>query len=225
MKIIELPEGADAIVARTFNCEAALATMVAAKARYADYPARATIVDTGTTFDQIYLVIAGRARMLAFGIDGRLVVVDEFASGDIFGESGLFDVHVAEGEIAAVAAVTTGAFRNDVFIALMSSYTCIALAVSKLLLARLSAKTRRLVEGATLSTVGRIHAELLRQARSGEAMTIRPAPVLAAFALTVQSTRETVSRTIGALEKRGIIRRTADGLTVAAPHRLEELIY
>jgi len=56
-------------------------------------------------------------------------------------------------------------------------------------------------------------------------MTIAPAPVLSQLALQVQSTRETVSRAISALEKRGIIRRDPQGLTVVAPHRLEELIY
>ena len=49
--------------------------------------------------------------------------------------------------------------------------------------------------------------------------------MLSEFALQVQSTRETVSRAINALEKRGIIRRDEQGLTVVAPHRLEELIY
>jgi CRP/FNR family transcriptional regulator, cyclic AMP receptor protein len=82
-----------------------------------------------------------------------------------------------------------------------------------------------MVEGATLSAPGRIHAELLRQARAGEAMTIRRMPILSTFALHVQTSRETVSRTISALEKRGIIKRDADTLTVVAPHRLEELIF
>ncbi|MGQ4828612.1 helix-turn-helix domain-containing protein [Enterococcus faecalis] len=40
----------------------------------------------------------------------------------------------------------------------------------------------------------------------------------------MDSTRETVSRTIGDLERRGIITREDDGLRVIAPHRLEELI-
>ncbi len=53
---------------------------------------------------------------------------------------------------------------------------------------------------------------------------MRPAPVLAAMAVRVLSTRETVSRTINALERRGIIRREADALIVVAPHRLEEMV-
>jgi len=107
----------------------------------------------------------------------------------------------------------------------MSSYNCVALAVSRRLVARLGQITRRMVEGATLSANGRIHAELLRQARASDSMTISPAPILSAFALLVQSTRETVSRAISNLEKRGIIQRDEHTLRVVAPHRLEELIF
>ena len=213
------------IAARAFGCEPELAAVVAGKARYADYPARSTIIENGRPTDHVHLMVRGHARMLAFAIDGRLVVVHDFHEGDLFGEGGLIGATATTDEVAAVDAVHAGLFGTADFVALMTNYASIGLAVSRMLVARLNLTTRRLIEGATLSATGRIHAELLRQARSGAAMTIRPAPVLSSFALTVQSTRETVSRTISALQKRGIIRRDEESLTVIAPHRLEELIY
>ncbi len=94
-----------------------------------------------------------------------------------------------------------------------------------MLLKRLRETTGRMVERTTLSATGRIHAELLRLARdSTDGRSIRPAPVLAALAVRVLSTRETVSRAINALERRGIIRRDPDRLTIVAPHRLEEMV-
>ncbi len=68
-----------------------------------------------------------------------------------------------------------------------------------------------------------IHAELLRLARLGDGRTIRPPPVLAALATRVNSTRETVSRTINALERRGLIRRDAKQIVIVSPRALEEL--
>lgn len=220
-----IPLDAPGVVAAAFDCDGALAQIVAGKARYRHYPARTTIIAGGAVADHLYIVIAGHARMLAFALDGRLVVVEDFLSGGIFGEGALSGEGATSDEVAAAEPVEAGAFEAHVFLALMGSYSCIALAISRLLIARLGATTRRLVEGATLSAVGRIHAELLRQARAGEGMMIRPAPVLATLALTVQSTRESVSRAISALQKRGIIRRDEHTLTVVAPHRLEELIY
>jgi DNA-binding GntR family transcriptional regulator len=81
-----------------------------------------------------------------------------------------------------------------------------------------------MAERTTLSAAGRVHAELLRLARLGDGHSVRPVPVLAALAVRVHSTRETVSRAINALERRGIVRRDADALVIVAPHRLEELI-
>ena len=219
------PAEIERIIAATFGCTSDLATTIAAKARPRHYPARATIIERGGAFDHVQLVVEGHARMLAFSIDGRVVVVENFQRGDLFGEGSLFGANSAADEIAAVDTVEAAVFETPEFLGLMTNYSSIALAISRLLVARLNTTTRRMVEGATLSANGRIHAELLRQARTSPDLTIRPAPVLSTFALTVQSTRESVSRAINALQKRGIIRRDGDGLTVVAPHRLEELIF
>jgi DNA-binding GntR family transcriptional regulator len=69
-----------------------------------------------------------------------------------------------------------------------------------------------------------VYAELLRLARLGDGKAIRPAPVLSALAIRVQSTRETVSRAVNDLERRGIIRRQDDALVIVASQRLEELV-
>ncbi len=220
-----MPVDAPAVVAVALGCDAALARVVAAKAAYRHYDARTTIIGSDALPDQLFILIAGRARMLAYAFDGRLVVIEDFTTGAIFGEGSLFEGAVDIHEVAAVDPVEAGAFERHVFLALMGNYSCIALAVSRLLVARLGATTRRLVEGATLSASGRVHAELLRLARASPDMTIRPAPVLASLALSVQSTRESVSRAISALQKRGIIRRDEHALTIVAPHRLEALIY
>jgi CRP-like cAMP-binding protein len=213
------------MIMRAFACDAALAGTIATKARIQDHAAHAVIVEGDSVFNHVYLMIAGRARMLAYAIDGRLIAVEDYDPGDFFGENGLFETQTAPHDIAAIQPARTGAFPHAQFVTLMSMYNCIALAVSKRLVTRLSLITRRMVEGATLSANGRIHAELLRQARASETMTIRPAPVLSAFALLVHSTRETVSRAISNLEKRGIIQRDEQSLRVVAPHRLEELIF
>lgn len=216
---------ARSVLAETFGCSPAIAAAITGKAHVRSFPARSVIVACDSVFDEVHVMVEGNARMLAFALDGRLVAVEDYQRGDLFGENGLFETERAAHDISAVVASRAAAIGNAAFLDLMANYNCVALAVSRRLVARLGKITRRMVEGATLSANGRIHAEILRQARAGTAMTIAPAPVLSQLALQVQSTRETVSRAISALDKRGIIRRTADGLTVVAPHRLEELIY
>ena len=89
---------------------------------------------------------------------------------------------------------------------------------------RIIARSRRMIERTTLSATGRIYAALLRQAGEGDGRTIRPVPTMTELALIVQSTRETVSRTINDLERRGYITRDKDALMIVAPHRVQELI-
>ncbi len=220
-----MPVMAETVITDAFRCDSALAAIVAAKAQYRDFAPRTTILEAGTRAAALYLVLAGRAQALVYSLDGRLVLVDEFHPGDFFGEAGLFDTQDVMSDVSAVDAVCAGTFLTHIFIGLMENYSAIAISMSRLLTARLVATSRRMVEGATLSAAGRIHAELLRQARAATDMTISPPPVLSLFAQHVLSTRETVSRTINALQKRGIIRRDENSLTVVAPHRLEELIY
>ncbi len=220
----DLPR-AEAIFAATFNCTPSVAAVVATHGRAKAYPARSTIIENGSPNDSIFVNLSGHARKEALSLNGRLVVLEDYFTGDIFGEGGLNGVVSLSDEVTAVEPVEASAFSSASFISLMTNYNSIALAFSHILLTRLSRATQRLMEGATLSANGRIYAELLRQARAGNAMAIEPTPVLSSFALAVQSTRETVSRAINGLEKRGIIRRDEHRLIVVAPHRLEELIF
>lgn len=158
-------------------------------------------------------------------MDGRQAVLEDYVTGDIIGEIALVGTSGSNHEVVAVDLVEAAVMLAHVMVSLMSTHAQIALAISRRLIARLAEQNRRLAESSTLSAAGRVHAEILRLARASSDLTIRPAPVLSQLAMHVQSTRETVSRTISALQKRGIIYRDDSGLMVVAEHRLEELVY
>ena len=213
------------IITRSFGCDDQTARTIAASATAHHFAPHSVMIRAGDADPDAWLMLSGEAQVLAYGPGGHYMLVHSFVAGDIFGEATGLSVTALAAEVSAVDDVETGHISVGAFIGLMERYHCVALSVARALTFRLNQTTQRMVEGATLSAPGRIHAELLRQARAGSAMTIRPSPPHAQFALRVQSTRETVSRTISALEKSGVIKRDADGLTVVAPHRLEDLIY
>jgi CRP/FNR family transcriptional regulator, cyclic AMP receptor protein len=214
-----------AIIAQAFGCADALATIIAAKAVGRHYSPRSTILHAGDAAGHVYLMIEGHAQAIAISADGRAVLVEDFHSGDMFGEAAALSNGVHDEDVTAISAVEASQFRDHIFIAMIETYSNVALAVSRLVVARLNRTTRRLVEGVTLSANGRIFAELLRQARATpDASMIRPAPKLSEFALLVQTTRETASRAINLLERKGIIKRENGSLIIIAPHRLEDMI-
>ncbi len=222
---LRLDDDLHAFLQGVFACSAEVASAIGARAGERRYPPRAVIVQQGERGGETWILIAGRARALLYGAEGQLVLLHEFASGDIFGAIAQADAAPHDAEVVAVENVRAAFFLAMDFLSLIELHSCVGLAVSRMLLKRLRETTARMVERTTLSASGRIHAELLRLARAAnDGRTVRPAPVLAAMAVRVLSTRETVSRTINALERRGIIRREADALIVVAPHRLEEMV-
>lgn len=212
------------IVCRIFACSAEIAEHILTRARPKSYPAHATMVRHDDRVTATFLLVEGRARAILYAIDGKLVLLQEFAAGDFFGALGELDPGLQGADVIAVEDVRALLINGPDLVTLAEVHGCIGLALSRLLLERLRRTTTRMFEQAALSAVGRVYAELLRQARQAQGLTIRPAPVLADLAVHVATTRETVSRAVNALVRRGIIRRSDDELVVVAPHRLEELI-
>jgi CRP-like cAMP-binding protein len=209
---------------KVFACSADIADGIARRAIERLYPLKAVILKQGDEASATFLLVAGRAQALTYGLEGQMVLLHELLPGDFFGAIAQTEPAPEDADVVAIEDVRAAVFRMLDFLALIEAYGCVGLAVSRMLLKQLRATAARMVERTTLSAVGRVHAELLRLARLGDGRTLRPMPVLSALAVRVHSTRETVSRTINALERRGLIRREADALVIVAPHRLEEMI-
>ena len=212
-----------AVLQQAFGCGEALAATIAALGRSAGH-ARGTVLWPRGDHGAASLLLHGRAAELAYGREGAALVLHALGPGEFFGE-----IVGSGGESGTqVEALSDGAalnFVSAVLVRLMESYPLVALALARHLSARIAAMRQRMLETALLSASGRIAAELLRQARAAPDGVIRPLPVWSELAVIVQSTRETVSRTVSGLERRGVLKRVEGGLALIAPHRLEELIY
>lgn len=214
-----------AMLGEIFGCGEDVSLAMYGQANRADYPPRAVMVGLGARCEHVHIMLGGLARARAISADGRQAVLEDFRAGDMIGESALVEVRDSDHEVVAVEFVEAAVVLAHVMVAMMTMHADVALAISRRIIARLAAQNRRLAESSTLSAAGRIHSELLRLARASDDMAIRPAPILSQMAMHLQTTRETVSRTISALERRGIVRRDAHELAVVAEHRLEELVY
>ena len=206
------------------GCSPEVAGAVAAHAAARDYPARAVILRWGDPWTHAWLVTAGRAHALVYGLDGQMVLLHEYGIGDVFGAVADAGLPPLEADVVAADPTCTACVPAGDFVLLVGRQGALGLALGRSLMQQLRATSGRMVDRTTLSAPGRVHAELLRLAREGDGRTIRPAPVLSALAVRVQSTRETVSRTVSALERRGIVRREGDALVIVAPQRLGGMV-
>ena len=224
-KAKSLPEqDVRAFLRETFACSDEIAGYVFVRGTVRAFAPHATIVRQGETAAAAYLLTQGRAHALLYSLEGQMVLLCEYRPGDLFGALGELDPAPEEAEVVAVEPARSFILKSRDLVALAEAYGSIGLALSRLLLRQLRRATSRIYERAAVSAAGRVHAELLRLARASPSLAIRPAPVLSELAVRVSTTRETASRAVSALERRGIVRREAGSLTVVAPQRLEELI-
>jgi len=213
-----------ALLCGVFDCSPDLAAQIFMRGRLRDFPVRSAIVRQGDRVSTLYVIAAGRAHAIVYSLDGQIVLLHEYLSGDFFGVVSPPYSAIHDADVIAVDDVSSFLLDGSVLALLAEQHGCIGLALLKAMVDRLQQTQARMYEHVALSAVGRVHAELLRRARQSPDLAIRPAPVVADLALQVATTRETASRAVNALERRGIIRRDADQLVVVAPHRLEELI-
>ena len=207
-----------------FDCSLDLAGNILLRGRLRQFPGRATIVRRGDRISTLYVIIAGRAHAIAYSLDGQIVLLHEYRPGDFFGVVSPPYSATHDADVVAVEDVSSFLLDGSALALLAEQHGCIGLALLRVMVDRLQQTASRMYEHVALSAAGRVHAELLRQARQSRDLTIRPSPVLSDLALRVSTTRETASRAVNALERRGIIRRDADALIVVAPHRLEEMV-
>lgn len=209
-------------ICAAFGCNEVLGGTILALARAAEHEGGAMLWPTAGR-DETTLLIAGRAHEVAYGRDGAMLVLLPLEAGDFYGSlAGSGD---GDTRVEAVDRGRTAHFTDAAMIRLMEGYACVAVAITRHLAGRLATLRRRMVEAAMLSATGRIAAELLRRADAAGGDMIRPMPVMTELATLVQSTRETVSRSVSQWEKRGLLRRVDGGLQIVARHRLEELVY
>ncbi len=212
------------LVARAFGCSSEVADQVVRCGRVRQFEHHAVILRQGDWLSLAYLLLLGRAQALLYSTEGQLILLHDFRPGDLFGAIGELDPIRQDADVVAVDHVETLVLEAAELVRLAEQHGAIGLALSRMLMARLRQTTSRMYERAALSAVGRVYAELLREAKRAPDLRISPAPVISELALRVSTTRETASRAVNALERRGIIHRDGASLRIVAPHRLEELI-
>ena len=188
------------------------------------YNAESIIALQGEDAQKIGYVLSGRAKAVAFSTNGEATWVGYFQVGDFFGHTALLSENPPPFEIIAETDVkvlfVTAATMNELLLIKEN----LGLEIAKDLAARLHQMTHRLIEACTLSAKGRICAELSRLSRvigiAPDTRIIRPNPVFVDIAERVNSTRETVSRTVSDLQKKGILAREPGAIIINHPDRL-----
>lgn len=177
---------------------------------------------------QVGIIISGQAKAVACSESGIETWVGRFSSGDFFGHISLLTDLPVSFEITAETPVHVLVIPVSRMMEVLRQNNELSIMINHDLARRLDLMMRRLVEVLTLSAKGRVCAELMRLSCpigiDPDKQIIRPNPILVDLALRVSLTRETVSRTVSELQKKGIILRQPGALVIPNPERLKAAV-
>lgn len=192
------------------------------------YAPEEVIALQGEPIEFVGYVLSGTAKAVAYSESGDATWVGRFQAGEFLGHTSLLTDSPTRFEIIAETEVEIIRIAVPVMQDLLSTEHGLSATLAKDLAVRLDGMTSRLIEAFTLSTKGRVCAELSRLSRiigiMPENLIIRPSPVFVELAQRVNSTRETVSRTVSELQKKNIVAREAGALIILDPEALRRAI-
>lgn len=191
------------------------------------YIAGSMIVAEGDSNDSVFFILTGEARALRYSMSGVEVFIDSFKPGDLIGEMAVLSDGVRTADIYALTDVKLLVLSGSAFVGVMEKHGKLGVKVSRLLAARIQQTTRRMFEQSTLSSKGRVYAELMRLAKpQGEEgrLAIINAPSISDIAKKLGIARETVSRTVNGLKDDAVLEKRGTDIFVTNPQVLVQLL-
>ncbi|WP_288804036.1 Crp/Fnr family transcriptional regulator [uncultured Novosphingobium sp.] len=207
-------------IATIFRCDRAPAEALGKILAVQRLAARDVLARQGEESHDCWLVIEGGVRIEAYGVEGQRQQLAQYGPGEFFGAYPSPTVHRAE--IATLLDTVLLRAEARRIAALVATDAQIGAGMARLLARQLDRALDRMMARTTYTAAGRVYAELL--ALAGEADRIAQPPKVTMLALCANTTRETASRAIAALIRRGVISRDERELVILAPRMLRELI-
>lgn len=209
-----------ALIAACFRCSEHEARLIYAATHFRTFEHRASIALRGDLSDVLYLVIDGIASADLFSVDGQHARLAGYGPGELFGAYPEPILHRAD--ISAVGELSVLVFQTQTIAQLATQHAAIAQGVALLMARQLDMVLDRMAARIGLSATGRCYQALLSKA--DEEDWIKPLPILSALAIGVNTTRETASRALAQLVRRGIVARHDHGLKIVSRRMLEDLV-
>ena len=204
-----------------FGCSPAEAEPLSDVMKFVVYRHDQALIHQGDLGAKVWIVLKGQAQLRIIGSDGQVQLLMTHGPGELFGA--LPHERVFVSDVFARDNIAVLEISSREMNALVQDRTRLGSGLAMILARQYHAALDRMAARITLSASGRVCAELLNAA-GGEDF-ISPPPVVAAVGLMAQTTRETASRTISSLERRGIVSRDPDRLTIVSRRLLEEMVF
>jgi CRP-like cAMP-binding protein len=169
--------------------------------------------------DTLFILSKGSVKITRLSDDGREVILSILGDGDFFGEMSIFDGESRSANVIALEDSEVFILKRGDFLDLLEKHPKIAIALLQEMAVRLRRSDQQ-IEGLSLSDAeNRIAMSIIRLAedlgviKMGQVI-INNLPFQQDIANMAGTSRETVSRMLNALERKGLIQRKGRKLII-----------
>jgi CRP-like cAMP-binding protein len=160
--------------------------------------------------DSLFIIVNGRIKVALYSETGKELILSILKSGDFFGEMSLLDGEPRSANIIAVEDSTLLILERKDFISYLEKSPSLSLKILKIMSKRLRITDEQIGSLALLDVYGRIARFLINVAKTDgkkvdEGIIIEPKLTHQEIAGMVGTSRETVSRTLSDLQKKGLL--------------------
>jgi CRP-like cAMP-binding protein len=192
------------------------------------YEPHDSIIDYLDASDDVFFLLAGKARVTIRSADGTAVSFRELVPGGMFGEYAAVDGGPRSANVEARTSCVVVSMPGAAFRKLLETEPTVSKALREHFVGEIRELTTRVYEFSTLAVRYRIQAELLRLAHlaapEGKTARIVPAPTHAEIASRTSTHREAVTREINRLAKMGVLEQLNRELWITYIDHLARLI-
>jgi CRP/FNR family cyclic AMP-dependent transcriptional regulator len=175
---------------------------------------------TGSIPDHTFLVVRGRVRAVRRGANGREITVESFRAGDLLADALAAPDQPLVNDWEATEATTVVSTAREVWLANAPAVAELAPALSRQLVRRLNRSHDLAVRLVLTDVHGRVVSALVALGRQegqcvADGVLIRQRPTQQELANLVGACRETVSRVVSDLARRGLVQSQGRGLLIS----------
>jgi CRP-like cAMP-binding protein len=201
---------------------------VAKLCRTRRYAAGQQVVGHQEQTGDIFFVVNGKVRVTLYSALGKEVTFRDLGAGEMFGELAAIDGRPRSASVIAMADSLIASMSAQAFWQVLREHPEVAAATLRRLVDHVRDLSERVFEFSTLTVRNRIHAELLRLARThtqgSNRAVISPAPTHTEIANRVSTHREAVTRELSRLARAGLIERHPGKLVILDVPRLARMV-
>jgi len=184
-----------------------------------------TIIQKGSVGDSLLFLLSGKLQVVDVTEDGRIIGLRMLSEGDFFGEIAVIQSSVRSASVVALGEALVAFLPSEITLHLFSHSP----AVAQHMLRRLAAKIQQDSQFRTLlsihNTSKRIYTflELMKEKKTGNLEVVENLPTHQDIASMINTSRETVTRTLLILAQQGIIQKDLRRLIIRKPEELQKL--